>query len=115
MTLFRFDFYGRLRLRAAEIIEDALGRASALGIPDDLSGRIGISGSNSSAPGTLRRPVVEAITSASTRYPPLITAGAGTLDPEGQVIGDRLRLVVRAVFLVLEVVQDWAERVSTSG
>lgn len=86
MTLFRFDFYGRLRLKAAEIIEDAQGRAATLGIPDDLRGRIGISGSNSSAPGTLRRPVAEAITSASAQYLPLVT------------LGDEIRRVVKSVY-----------------
>lgn len=86
MTLFRFDFYGRLRLKAADIIEDAQKRSAALGIPDELRGRIGVSGSNSSAPGTLRRPVAEAIAAASTQYLPLVT------------LGDEIRRVVKSVY-----------------
>lgn len=45
----------------------------------------------------------------------LITPGAGTLDPDGRVIEERLRLVARAVFLVLEVVQEWGERIAAGA
>ena len=42
----------------------------------------------------------------------LITPGAGTIDAAGNVLEDRLRRAVRAVFGVLVLVQDLAERIS---
>ena len=42
----------------------------------------------------------------------LITPGAGTIDAAGNALEDRLRVAVRAVFGVLVLVQDLAERIS---
>lgn len=86
MTLFRFDFYGALRLKSPDIIADVQSRAGELDIPEEWRGRIGVSGSNSSAPCTLRREVAEAITAASAQYLPLVT------------LGDEIRRVVKSVY-----------------
>ena len=86
MTAFRFDFYAALRAQASDIVERVARRAEALAIPEDWRGRIGLSGSNSSAPGTLRRPVLDAIVAASSQYLPLVRTG------------DEIRRVVKSVY-----------------
>ena len=50
MSLFRFDLYGGLRAHAPQLLDDAEAFGKSLGIAPELKGRIGISGSNSSAP-----------------------------------------------------------------
>ncbi len=60
--------------------------ARELGIPDDWRGNIGISASNSSRPGVLRRHIVEAIARESRRYAPL------------SQLGDELRRLVKSVY-----------------
>ena len=57
MSLFRFDLYGGLRAHAPQLLDDAEAFGKSLGIAPELKGRIGISGSNSSAPGVLRAKV----------------------------------------------------------
>ena len=44
-----------------------------------------------------------------------ITPGAGTLDEDGRVLEDRLRLAVRAVFGALVLVQDLGERIASES
>ncbi|MDR3400109.1 MAG: hypothetical protein P4M06_21410 [Pandoraea sp.] len=86
MSLFRFDWYGQLRARAPELLEDAGKLADTLGIPDELRGRFGISASNSSAPGLLRAAVRDAIVETSGEYLPL------------NRLGDEIRRVVKSVY-----------------
>ncbi|MDR1828701.1 MAG: hypothetical protein LBR29_10255 [Methylobacteriaceae bacterium] len=86
MTPFRFDYYAALHAAAPRILEDARKEAAALNIPDEWRGRFGVSGSNSSAPGTLRKEVVNAIVAASSDYHPLVR------------IGDEIRRIVKSVY-----------------
>lgn len=44
----------------------------------------------------------------------LFTPCAGTIDTDGNVLEDRLRLVTRAVFRVLALVQEWGDRIAGS-
>lgn len=86
MSLFRFDLYGSLRAQAPQLLDEAAKFGASLGIPSELKGLIGISGSNSSAPGVLRAKVREAIADASSEYLPLTR------------IGDEIRRVVKSVY-----------------
>lgn len=85
MSVYKFDLYRGLRVRQNEILEeaDALGRT--LGIPDALRGKIGVSASNSSAPGPLRPAVLDALVQGSHDYVPLVQ------------VGDEVRRVVKSV------------------
>ncbi|SFU78046.1 hypothetical protein SAMN05216350_10554 [Polaromonas sp. YR568] len=85
MTIFKFDLYRGLRLRQNDILEEAEALGRTLGVPDALKGRIGVSASNSSAPGPLRPAVVEALVRGSGDYVPLVQ------------IGDDVRRVVKSV------------------
>jgi hypothetical protein len=86
MSLFRFDLYGGLRAHAPQLLDDAEAFGKSLGIAPELKGRIGISGSNSSAPGVLRAKVRDAIVAASSEYLPLTR------------VGDEIRRVVKSVY-----------------
>jgi len=86
MSLFLFDLYGGLRAHASQLLDDAEVFGNTLGLAPELKGRIGISGSNSSAPGVLRAKVRDAIASASSEYLPLVR------------IGDEIRRVVKSVY-----------------
>lgn len=44
----------------------------------------------------------------------LIARGGGTIDADGNVLQDRLRLVTSAVFGVLALVQAWGDRIAGS-
>jgi hypothetical protein len=85
VTVFKFDLYRGLRLRQNEILDEAEALGRALGVPDALKGRIGVSASNSSAPGPLRPAVLEALVRGSGDYVPLVQ------------IGDEVRRVVKSV------------------
>jgi hypothetical protein len=86
MSLFRFDLYGQLRAHAPQLLDDAEAVGKSIGIGPELKGRIGISGSNSSAPGLLRAKVRDAIADASSEYSPL------------NRVGDEIRRVVKSVY-----------------
>jgi hypothetical protein len=85
MSLFRFDLYRQLRARQDEILAEAETLGKTLGIPDALRGKIGVSASNSSAPGPLRGAVLEALVRGSSDYQPLVQ------------LGDEVRRVVKSV------------------
>ncbi|MFL7906060.1 hypothetical protein ACJ41P_33430 [Azospirillum argentinense] len=83
---FRLDLYRYLAAHAADIVEDAAAIGRDLAIPEDWRGRFGISASNSSAPGTLRREVLEAIAGGAREYGPLAA------------VGDEIRRTVKSVY-----------------
>ena len=83
---YRLDLYESLRASTAKILEEADKIATDLRIPADLRGRFGISASNSSCPGPLRRDIVAAIEKASREVMPL------------NRLGDAIRRVVKSVY-----------------
>lgn len=85
MSLFKFDLYRGLRERQAAILEEAEAIGHRLGLAEKHQGKVGVSASNSSAPGPLRRAVVDALVGASTEYLPLVR------------LGDEVRRVVKSV------------------
>jgi hypothetical protein len=85
-VIFRFDFYRKLLAYSSEILDEAGRIGKNLKIPEKWHSKIGTSGSNSSAPSTLRRKVVEAIVKASLEYEPLVKTG------------DEIRRVVKSVY-----------------
>lgn len=82
---FRLDLYRFLQERTADILEDAERAGRELAIPDAWRGRIGLSASNSSFPGPLRREVVEAIAAGSRELVALAR------------VGDEIRRLVKSV------------------
>ncbi|MBP2231943.1 hypothetical protein J2847_005266 [Azospirillum agricola] len=83
---FRLDLYQFLQNHAAAIVEDSGRRAADLAIPEDWEGRFGLSASNSSHPGPLRRAVIDAIAAGSRDLVPLVR------------VGDAIRRVVKSVY-----------------
>ena len=83
---YRLDLYESLRASTAKILEEVDKIATDLRIPADLRGRFGISASNSSCPGPLRRDIVAAIVKASREVLPL------------NRLGDEIRRVVKSVY-----------------
>jgi hypothetical protein len=83
---FRFDFYNKLLSYSPEILDEAAGIGRNLKIPKKWQGKIGVSGSNSSAPPTLRRKVSDAVKKASAEYEPLLKTG------------DEIRRIVKSVY-----------------
>ena len=85
MSIFKFDLYRGLRVHQNDILAEADAIGRTLGVADDLRGRIGVSASNSSAPGPLRPAVVRALVEGSNSYVPLVQ------------LGDEVRRVVKSV------------------
>lgn len=85
MSLFKFDLYRGLRESQPAILEEAEAIGKRLGLAEKYKGKLGVSGSNSSAPPPLRRPVVDALVGASADYLPLVR------------VGDEIRRVVKSV------------------
>ncbi|RYF41734.1 MAG: hypothetical protein EOO25_08925, partial [Comamonadaceae bacterium] len=85
MSLYKFDLYRGLKERQADILQEAEAIGRSLGLADALRGKVGVSASNSSAPGPLRRAVVEALVRGSADYLPLVQ------------VGDEVRRVVKSV------------------
>ena len=83
---YRLDLYEFLNANRSKILADAEKIAADVGVPDDLQGRIGLSGANSSFPGVLRREVLDAIEDASTNMRPV------------QYYGDQIRRIVKSVY-----------------
>ena len=83
---YRLDLYEFLHANKDKILADADKVAADVAVPDDLKGRIGLSGANSSFPGVLRREVLDAIEDASTNIRPV------------QYYGDQIRRVVKSVY-----------------
>ncbi len=83
---YRLDMYEFLNANRDNILAE-VGKVSAdIGVPDDMKGRIGMSGANSSYPGVLRREILDAIEDASTNMRPV------------QYYGDQIRRVVKSVY-----------------
>ncbi|RYY69561.1 MAG: hypothetical protein EOO24_50740, partial [Comamonadaceae bacterium] len=85
MSIFKFDLYRRLREHQPDILREAEAIGHSLGLADDLRGKVGVSASNSSAPGPLRAAVLDALVRASSDYLPLVQ------------VGDEVRRVVKSV------------------
>ncbi len=83
---YRLDLYEFLNANRNKILADGEKVAADVGVPDDLKGCIGLSGANSSYPGTLRRDVLDAIEEAATNMRPV------------QYYGDQIRRVVKSVY-----------------
>jgi hypothetical protein len=82
----RLDLYEYLHASREWILADADKLGRDLGVPDDQRGRIGVSGANSSYPGSLRREILDAIHKASTELRPV------------QAYGDDIRRVVKSFY-----------------
>jgi hypothetical protein len=73
----RLDLYAFLDANRAAILDEAGRIGAGLGIPDDLRGRIGTSGTNSALPGTVRADVTAAMEAAAAEVVPLRQLGDG--------------------------------------
>lgn len=85
MSLYKFDLYRDLKERQADILQEAETIGRSLGLADQHRGKVGVSASNSSAPGPLRSAVVDALVRGSADYLPLVQ------------VGDEVRRVVKSV------------------
>lgn len=83
---YRLDMYEFLNANRDKILAEVEKISADIGVPDDLKGRIGMSGANSSYPGVLRREILDAIEDASTNMRPV------------QYYGDQIRRVVKSVY-----------------
>jgi hypothetical protein len=86
MSLYRVDYYQRLAAAKDRLLADAEKIGVSLNIPDEMKGKVGVSGTNSSCPGLLRRDVQEAILKSSREVMPL------------NRLGDEIRRVVKSVY-----------------
>lgn len=82
----RLALYERLTRNKDSILADAARIGADLGLPEELRGRVGPSGCNSSLPGTLRRDVLDAIERGMLRVQPV------------RELGDELRRLVKSVY-----------------
>jgi hypothetical protein len=82
----RLELYDYLARHREAILQDAAGISGDLEINDDLRGRIGHSGCNSSLPGTMRREVLETIERGMLKVQPL------------RELGDEIRRLVKSVY-----------------
>lgn len=83
---YRLDLYEFLAARKSEIVAEAGKIGRGLGIPEQIKGTFGTSGTNSSMPGTLRKDVFDAIESGMAKVGPL------------RHVGDEIRRVVKSVY-----------------
>lgn len=83
---FKLDLYQQLHADRARILASAEELGRDIGIPAELRGCIGASGASSSAPGTLRREVIDAIATGSREMRSLAH------------VGDEIRRVVKSVY-----------------
>jgi hypothetical protein len=86
MPNYRVDFYQQLGAKRNNLFRQAESIGAALKIPDALKGKIGVSGTNSSCPGVLRRDIQEAMLKSSREVMPL------------HRLGDEIRRVVKSVY-----------------
>lgn len=86
MPPYRVDFYQRLSAMRSKLFVEADLIGAALKIPDALKGKIGVSGTNSSCPGLLRRDIQEAMVKSSREVMPL------------HFLGDEIRRTVKSIY-----------------
>jgi hypothetical protein len=83
---YRIDVYDCLAEQREALFEAADKLAASLGVPPELKAQFGVSGTNSSCPGLLRRDIIEAMSSSSRKVAPL------------NRLGDEIRRMVKSVY-----------------
>src|SRR5690348_539428 len=83
---YKIDLYAHLAEHRERLFSEADKLASTLGVPAELKGQFGVSGTNSSFPGLLRRDITDAMSAASRSVMPLSR------------LGDEIRRTVKSVY-----------------
>jgi hypothetical protein len=83
---YRIDVYDRLAEDREALFAAAEKLAASLNVPPELKGQFGVSGTNSSCPGLLRRDIIEAMAASSRKVAPL------------NRLGDEIRRTVKSVY-----------------
>lgn len=83
---YKIDLYAHLAEHRERLFSEADKLASSLAVPAELKGQFGVSGTNSSFPGLLRRDITDAMNAASRSVMPLSR------------LGDEIRRTVKSVY-----------------
>jgi hypothetical protein len=83
---YRLDLYDHLGARREQILAEAESIGKGLGIPAELKGTFGTSGTHSALPGSIRRDILQAIDAGMRKIGPL------------KYVGDEIRRTVKSVY-----------------